>query len=250
MPISDEQLDKEIQRWKAYAELRPQSIKVRDLLKQRNLSMYRAQGITDPLELGRAMVADRSSATLEMTFGYLFERIFEALGLRKISRDQKQLPGFKGLDFVRETPAETEVINLKSGLSTSNGDISMATSQHLKTAKEHRDNLSEDDDNPLQRPERKKVVMVRAIARGSARKVHTPDGILYLVGDAMWEHFGAGKQFLARLSEALGRNPINRNRYEKEKEKAAHRVATYLRNQGLVKADVTLDWASIVANYP
>ena len=106
-------------------------------------------------------------ATMEMTMGYLHERVLEELVTDRVAADQRQLPGYRGVDFLNRTAADLQIINLKSGLSTSNGDISVATVRNLQTARDHwQANPDGVDDNPLARRERN-VLMVRAVARGA-----------------------------------------------------------------------------------
>ena len=49
----------------------------------------------------------------------------------------------------------------------------------------------------------------------------------------MWEFFGAGPGFLNRLSDALGRNPLDYNNYEVAKGRAVDRVMTIPRQVGV-----------------
>ena len=123
--------------------------------------------------------------------GYLYERLLEELGPRKVTQAEKRSPGYRGIDFLHTTPSELRVINLKAGLSTSNGDITDSTIRNLVGAKEHWGTLTGADDNPLAQRERN-VVMVRAVARGKRKQTITGKGILWLVGESMWEYFGAG----------------------------------------------------------
>ena len=249
MPVTEDQLDDVAQEWNKYAEERPRKIRPRDLLEKRDPTMYRGLGITSAMELAQTLVEHRSVATMEMTLGFLYERLFQVLGPTKVTTAQKALPGYKGLDFVQPTSKLLRLINLKSGLSTSNGDISLATKQHLQTARDYWESQPEADDNPLGRHKRE-VEMVRAVARGSRRRTITPEGIVWLVGDATWRYFGAGDNFLQRLNEALGRNPLDYARYEEEKGKTTARVIAYLQQGGFIRQGGQPDWNALIARYP
>ena len=96
MPISATQLDRAVQAWNNYAVERPREIKPRQLLKDRDASMYRGLGIESAPEFARALVEHRSAASLEMTMGHLFERLLEELGPTKVTNNEKEtarLPG-------------------------------------------------------------------------------------------------------------------------------------------------------------
>ena len=249
MPISEAQLDRAVQAWNDYAVERPREIKPRQLLKDRDASMYRGLGIERAPEFAQALVEHRSAASLEMTMGHLFERLLEELGPTKVTKNDKKQPGYRGVDFLNRRPGLLEVITLKASLSTFNGDITRATVDNLTEAKRFWEGQPGTDDNPL--PQRtRRVTMVRAVARGAARTTTTPEGILWLVGDALWGHFGAGPNLLQRLNEALGRNPLDQHRYEEEKRRAADRVISYLQGQGFARRDGTLAWAGLIEEFP
>ncbi len=249
MPISKRRLDGVVRAWNVYAEQRPRKIKARDLLLKRDINMYRGLGITNAHELASRMVEDRSIASIEMTMGYLYERVLEEHGPKKVTRHEKQRSGYREIDFTDITPEELRLINLKAGLSTSNGDITTATKRNLKEAKQHWENSRERDDNPLaQRKQR--VVMVRAVARGPSKCTLTEDGILWLVGESMWKYFGAGDGFLAKLSEAMARNPLDYGRYNTEKDKATERVLKFLRDGKFVNAQGAINWRKLIEEFP
>ena len=249
MPISEAQLGRVVQSWNDYTVQGPQKINPGGLLKTRDISMYRGLGITTAEQFARDLVEHRSAASLEMTMGHLFERLLEESGLTKVSKDDKKKDGYMGVDFIGRKPTELEVVTLKASPSTFNGDITRATVTNLRAAKEFWEAQPTHDDNPLAQHHRR-VTMVRAVARGAPKKTITPEGILWLVGDAMWEYFGAGPGLLQRLSEALGRNPLDHHRYEKEKEQAARRVVGYLRRLGFTTPDGDLDWAGLIKRFP
>ena len=249
MPVTDEHLDNVVRAWKAYAAARPDELRPRDLLEKRDLNMYRGLGIAGARELAERMVDDRSIATLEMTMGFLYERLLEELGPKKVAQAEKDQPGYKGIDFTQVTASELRVINLKAGLSTGNGDINTSTVNHLGVAKQHWESHPQGDDNPLRQHDRH-VVMVRAVARGPRRQTTTDEGILWLVGDSMWEHFGAGGGLLARLGEALGRNPLDYDRRQQGKNRAVARTLEYLVRAGLATRDGQINWSELVARFP
>lgn len=249
MPISATQLDRVVQVWNNYAIERPREIKPRQLLKDRDISMYRGLRIEKAPEFAQALVEHRSVASLEMTMGHLFERLLEELGPTKVSKKDKKQPGYRGIDFLNRKPGLLEVITLKASLSTFNGDITRATVDNLTAAREFWEGQADADDNPLVQRTRR-VDMVRAVARGAGRRTTTSTGILWLVGDALWDHFGAGPNLLQRLNEALGRNPLAQHRYEDEKKRATDRVMRYLQDNGLARTDGTLDWAGLIKEFP
>ena len=249
MPVNKSQLDAVVQAWNKYAEETPRKISAKDLLEKRDVNMYRGLGIADALDLARQMVEHRSVATIEMTMGYLYERLLEETGPQKVTKEQKKRPGYRGIDFVHRTPGELRVINLKAGLSTSNGDITAATRDNLRRAKEHWEAQALGDDNPLDQRE-SRVVMVKAVARGKRKETTTDEGILWLVGESMWEYFGAGKDLLKRLSDSLGRNPLDYQRYGDEKVRAAERVANYLAACGLAGHGGEIDWSALAVRFP
>ena len=249
MPISKTQLGQVVQSWSDYTVQQPQKIKPGDLLKTRDISMYRGLGITIIEEFARALVEHRSAASLEMTMGYLFERLLEESGLTKVSKEDKKKDGYLGVDFIHPKPTGLEVVTLKASPSTFNGDITRATVVNLMAAKEFWESRPKPDDNPLAQ-QQQRVTMVRAVARGAPKRTTTPEGILWIVGDAMWDYFGAGPDLLQRLGDALGRNPLDHNRYEKEKEQAVTRVVGYLRRRGFAKPDGGLDWAGLIKRFP
>ena len=247
MPISDDQLDGVVEAWNEYVEQRPNGIKPYEVLKNRDMNMYRGFGITGPDNLVKRLIDDRSIATLETAMGYLYERVLEELGLQKVSKEEKKKPGYQGIDFIQLAGTELRVINLKSGLTTSNGDITAATKRNLKDAKDYWEQNPGVDDNPMRRAQRT-VKMLKAVARGKPRSV-TTDGVVLLVGDKMWEYFGAGAGLLKRLNSAMGRNPMNHRRYQIRKTKAGKKVREYLDKHRLVRADGQLDWEAIADKY-
>ena len=249
MPISDHQLDQVVRAWHHHVVTIPQNIDPRRLLKDRDISTYRGLGINTAPELASALVEHRTTASLEMSHGYLFERVLGELGPTKLSREDKKLPGNRGIDFTHPAPGKLFVISLKASPSTFNGDITRATVANLVAAKKHRESQSDADDNPLaQRP--RAVVMVRAVARGAKKKTTTPEGVLWLVGDALWERFGAGPNLLQRLNEALGRNPLDQDRYEKAKAESAKKLVSYLRLHGFADSRGNLDWTGLIKVFP
>ena len=211
--------------------------------------MYRGLGISDASELVTRMVDDRSVATLEMTMGFLYERLLEELGPRKVTKAEKNQPGYKGIDFIQVTASEFRVVNLKAGLSTGNGDINSSTVNHLGDAKLHWEKHPQGDDNPL-RQHARTVVMVKAVARGPRRRTTTPGGILWLVGESMWEYFGAGEGLLPRLGEALGRHPLDYDRYLQGKDRAVARTLKYILQAGLASRDGQIKWTELVSRFP
>ena len=249
MPITDAQLATVVRQWRDYATATPQGINPRELLKQRGTYMYRGLGITTADQLARKMVDDRAVASLEMTMGSLYERVLEALGPERVTREQRRNPGYNGLDFIHRTPALIELINLKAGLSTTNNDITQNMQRTLQAARDYWAANRGPDDNPLPQQQRQ-VVKVRAVARGAARRDRTADGILHLVGESMWQHFGAGDHFPARLGAAIERNPINLEHYEEQKRQAAARVYRYLIAGRFADGEDRLDWDHLADIFP
>ena len=249
MPITNVRLDTEIQIWRDYAVLTPQRIRPRELLKQRGTNMPRGLGITTAAELARHMVEARAAASMEMTMGSLYERLLQALGPERVTREQRRIPGYIGIDFINRTPDLIEVINLKTGLSTTNNDITQNSRRHLLAARDYWKTNQGADDNPLPQ-ELRQIVMVRAVARGGRRRSCTGDEILHLVGESMWRHFGSGEHFLARLGAALDRNPIDLERYEEQKGRATHRVYQYLMMGGFADGEGRLDWDHLADMFP
>lgn len=92
------------------------------------------------------------------------------------------------------------------------------------------------------------AVMIRAVARGPAKNELTDKGILWLVGDAMWDYFGGGRDLLRRVGAALGRNPIDFTIYTGQIEGAASRVRRLLARYELPGEEV--DWDRLLARYP
>ena len=245
--VTDQQLDAVVMAWNHYAESRPENVDVRDILVKRDLNMYRGLGIENVTDLSIKLVEDRSIASLEMTMGHLYERVLESLGPRKLSNKEKNRPGSRGIDFVQDSSTEHRLVNLKAGLSTANSDISTATINNLTTAKRYRESHREADDNPLN-TQTVQCVMVRAVARGPAKREVTPQGILWLVGDAMWEYFGGGRNLLVRLGDALGRNPIDFTAYTGEIELASARMRRLLSGYELPGQEV--DWDRLIRHFP
>ena len=247
---SDQWLDPIVIAWRIYAAERPHEIRSSALLRGRDLRMYRAMGITHAGDFARHLVEDRSTATLEMSMGSLYERALEALVTDRVAAVQRKEPGYRGIDFINRRPDAIELINLKTGLSTSNADISTASVLNLGRAHNYwQESLAQADDNPLGQRAEREIRMVRAVARGPQRFRKTDGGIIWMVGDAMWEHFGGGADFLRRLSDALGRNPLDFTKYEAAKRIAAERVGNYLIRTGLVNPDGTVDWHRVAEMY-
>lgn len=249
MPLTDKQIDDVVKLWNAYAEGRPNLIKPRDLVDKRDIAMYRGLGLKDSLELAELLVEHRSIATLEMSMGYLYERLLGALGPTKVTTAQKRQPGYRGIDFVQPLTAEIRLINLKAGLSTFNGDITQATKRNLANAKRWWSKQGNVDDNPIGGPELA-ISTIRAVARGHFRQELTEDGILWLVGDGLWEYFGAGSGFLRRISDSLGRSPLNHDRYKAEQKRAARRVVRFLELEGFADEAHNLNWSALTAKFP
>jgi hypothetical protein len=233
--------------WNRYAEGRPESIEPNDVLVKRDLNMYRGLGIENVTELALRLVEDRSVGSMEMTMGHLYERVLGSLGPRKLTNAEKGRPGFRGIDFIQDTPTEHRLVNLKAALSTSNSDITTATVSNLAAARQRWTADFGRDDNPL-RSTTTTAVMIRAVARGPAKKELTDKGILWLVGDAMWDYFGGGRDLLRRVGAALGRNPLDFTAYTGQIEGAASRVRRLLARYELPGEEV--DWDRLLARYP
>jgi len=233
--------------WNRYAEGRPENIEPNDVLVKRDLNMYRGLGIENITELALRLVEDRSVGSMEMTMGHLYERVLESLGPRKLTNAEKGRPGFRGIDFIQDTPTEHRLVNLKAALSTSNSDITTATVSNLASARQRWNADFGRDDNPL-RSTPTKALMIRAVARGPAKKELTDKGILWLVGDAMWDYFGGGRDLLRRVGAALGRNPLDFTAYTGQIEGAASRVRRLLARYELPGEEV--DWDRLLARYP
>ena len=247
MTVTDTQLNDVVMGWNRYAEGRPESIDANDVLIKRDLNMYRGMGIENIGELALRLVEDRSVASMEMTMGHLYERVLETLGPRKLTNEEKNTPGHRGIDFIHDTASEHRLVNLKAGLSTANGDISAATVTNLTAAKRHWEATGGSDDNPLSQTQTN-VVMIRAVARGRAKRDQTNEGILWLVGDAMWDYFGGGRDLLRRVSAALGRNPLDFTAYTGQIEGAASRVLRLLARYELPGEEV--DWDRLIRHFP
>jgi len=187
---------------------------------------------------------------MEMTMGHLYERLLEALGPRKVSNIEKKRTGNRGLDFVHQTASELRLINLKAGRTTANADISDATTRNLIAAKDHRLSQSgQRDDNPLQQQSRE-VVMIRAFAKGRPNRSVTKDGIVALTGDSLWSYFGAGERLLSRLQKAMGRNPIDYDRYNEALEDVQERLVRLMRREGFVTEGHSINWNLLVERFP
>jgi len=245
--VSESILDEVVAFWRRYAEESPRRINPMDLLIKRDLIMYRGLGLKTHKELARRLVEDRALASLEMTMGHLYERLLEALGPSKLSNAQKQQPGNRGIDFIEHRPFELRLINLKAGQTTSNADIADATVRHLLRAKSHYSPVTlQKDDNPLQR-KAKSIVLIRALAKGPRGRRVTGDGILVLVGDEMWAYFGAGEGLLQRLQEAMGRNPLDYERYKQALQDVQDSLTRLMEDKRLVATDGTVDWWRLLA---
>ena len=246
----DEWIDRAVSAWRDYAAERPHEIRPSAILRGRDLRMYRAMGIETARKLAQQLVEDRSTATLEMSMGRLYERLLEARVTDRVAAVQRKEAGYRGIDFINRLPDAIELINLKTGISTSNADISAASAQNLETARNYWQEVSaQADDNPLGERIQREIRMVRAVARGPGRHQKTPAGLIWMVGDPMWEYFGGGPDFLRRLSDALGRHPLDLARYEEAKAQAAKRVENYLIRAGLVNPDGTVDWGRVAETY-
>lgn len=244
MALSNKDLDRIVVDWKQYAEESPGRLQPSRVIK-RDGNMYRGMGTVGADELALRLVQDYSVASLEMTMGYLYERVLEALGPQKLSNQRKRQPGFRGIDFVQTTPSEVRLINLKASTSTSNADIAGATLRNLEAAREHWSAHPATDDNPLGKG-KKDISVIRAVARGPAKSATLPQGGLWLVGAATWEYFGAGANLLARLSDALGRNPLDNSRFKAELQRAADRVLAYLSQGGFVGSAGVIYWHKLI----
>ena len=177
--------------------------------------------------------------------GRLWERLLGALGPKQITIEQK--PILRGIDHLQETQSERRVINLKSSLSTPNGDINAKTIDHLLAAK---DTLGrQKDDNPMGGLPRE-IVMVRAVARGEPHNELLDNGIRYLVGNAMWQYFGGGDNFLSKVTNAMERHTIPLDTLEDARKIAVNRIADYIDSTGLFISDGKLDWLALCQKYP
>ena len=258
MVLGDDALDRVVRDWHDYAQARPAKISARDVLVKRNLHMYRGLGINNASDLSRMMVNDRSAASLEMTMGHLYELLLGSLGPVKLTKEDKTAtPAYQGIDFIQRTPNAIRVINLKAGLATVNSDISNQMRRRLKIAKEFELHRPAHDDNPLQQ-NRPEVIMVRAVARGAPRNGMVPcnvqgyqdDQLLYLVGASLWEYFGGGQDFLHRVQQALGQNPLDFRRHEWQKARAAVRVRRRLMDGDFVGPGRQIRWDALIERYP
>lgn len=253
--IHDSGLDGVVQAWNAYVGERPRMIQPSDLLTKRDLLMYRGLGVRTDADLADAMVEHRSIATVEMSMGWLYERVLELLGPKKVTVQERKKDGFKGIDFIQSSgTGQITLVNLKAGLSTANSDVSESTARHLTSAKRYweRHYDSTIDDNPLGQPAsgRLSVVMIRAVARGAPKHEVTDSGILSLVGASLWQYFGAEPDFPSRISSALGRTPLSTGIVRQEKELASRRVVEYIRRAGLSDSKGLLNWDAISAQFP
>lgn len=249
MAINEKELADVVAAWHQYAESSPARIDPADLVKKRDMKMYRGLGIVNAHVLAAQLVQDRSVASMEMTMGHLYERLLEAFGLKKVTNQEKKLPGFKGIDFVHHTAGELRLVNLKSGLSTSNGDITAQTATNLVNARDSWINRNAPDDNPLQQ-KAPAVIMVKAVARGASKRTTTREGILWLVGEAMWEYFGAGPNALAALSRAMGETPLNHDTFKQGLDRATAKTLNFLQKQALVDDAGLVRWNELSQRFP
>ena len=248
MAITDSDMDEVAEAWASHAAGRPDEIQPRALLQGRDLRMYTALGKERADELSRCLVEHRSIAGLEISMGSLYERLLQELGTDRVAAGQRSQPGYTGIDFLRWTDDALELISFKSGLTSFSGDLGGRAVRQLLAARDYWVAQSAGADaNQFGRSQR--VVMVRAVARGPRKRVERPDGILWLVGDAMWEHVGADEHFLSRVSAALARRPLDTDGFDAAKERAAGRVLAYLNRAGLVQPDGTVDWLQLSEVY-
>ena len=244
MEISDSQMDNLVANWAKQAAVRPDTIKPRQLLQGRDLRMYRALGKESADELARFLVEHRSIAALEISMGGLYEAFFETLGSERVSASQRTEEGYRGIDFLRETGATLELISFRGGMTAFGGDFGGVTIRNWDNARQYWVNkLAGSDAGRFGKV--KKVVMVRAVARGPQKREERENGIVWLVGDEMWKYYGAGERFLSRVSSALGRTPLNIRDFDAAKARAADRVVAYLNRSGLVQNDGTVKWEQL-----
>ena len=95
----------------------------------------------------------------------------------------------------------------------------------------------------------KSIVQIWAVARGTPSKSQT-DEIIRLRGDAMWEYFGAGENFLTRVGESLARNPVTVGDFHLAVDSAALELIDFLKSRGLLRAGGSLDWNALLAAFP
>ncbi len=249
MPLSDVDLDQVVLEWNSRVTRVLRAIDVVSLLRRKNLAMYMALGFTQPGPLADRLVNYYIASSLENTMGDLYELILSLLGPVKVSKEQRQMNGYKGVDFIQITPAEVRLVDLASGSSTKNGGARSKSRRDLSDAaaywKHYEKNRQQGDSTAVQR----EVLQVWAVARGSADKSQ-PDQILRLRGDAMWEYFGAGSNCLARIGEALSRNPITGDEFQVAVDGAVLDLASYLRGKGFLCLDGTVAWSALLAVFP
>jgi hypothetical protein len=207
-----------------------------------------AQGICRPDQLPRMSRWYPSDASNAM--GHLYELVMAELGPVKVSNAQKKQSGYVGLDFVQVTPTEIRLVDLAAAANTKNGGARTKSRQDLTADaafwQEQAEN--ETNDNPMAQ-KGKSIVRIWAVGRGTPS--HTSlDEILRLRGDAMWEYFGAGPDCLARIGEALLRNPVNGAAFHGAVGAARTRLVDFLQLKGFADANGELDWPALLPAYP
>ena len=250
MAVSDEQLDQVVQDWNTYVSKFLAGFDSIGLLAKKNLSMYMALGVTRPEALSSRLVQDYVASSIENTMGHLYELALGKLGPVKITNQQKKQDGYEGLDFVQITPTEIRLVDLASASNTKNGGARIKSRDDMARASEHWEFVEQqsNDDNPMVHVNRK-VVRIWAVARGTSARSQA-DGILRLRGDAMWEYFGAGPGCLARIGQALARNPVTGSAFHDAVSAADRKLQFYLSARGLADGEGNLKWPEILTQYP
>jgi len=250
MALTDGQLDNIVASWNEYVSKFLGGIDSIALLGKKNLSMYMALGVIYPEGLAERLVNDYVSSSIENTMGHLYELVMAELGPVKVSNAQKKQSGYVGLDFVQVTPTEIRLVDLAAAANTKNGGARTKSRQDLTADaafwQEQAEN--ETNDNPMTQ-KGKSIVRIWAVGRGTPSYT-SQDEILRLRGDAMWEYFGAGPDCLARIGEALLRNPVNGAAFHGAVGAARTRLVYFLQLKGFADADGELDWPALLPAYP
>ena len=250
MPLSDHRLDQAVNNWKGYVSRLLGTIDAPSLLKRKNLSMYMALGATDPQALADRLVNDHVASSVENTMGQLYELVLAELGPVKVPNEQKNSQGYRGLDFVQQTPTQIRLIDLAAASNTKNASARTKSRRDMSEATAYwkENERKRTDDNPLAQ-KGKSIVRIWAVARGTPAMTQ-PDDILRLRGDAMWEYFGSGGNCLARIGAALARNPVTDSDFRMAVHGATLELIDFLRLRGFIRGDGSLEWGPLLAAFP
>lgn len=215
------------------------------LLVNKDLAMYQAIGCITDNDLARQMVSDYSVQQAEQTIGHLFELVLEEVGLEKV--EDKKSEGRFGLDFIQRIDGQRRLVELSAKPNSKSGSQRKGRVSNMLANEAFW--IKQKNDNPLSPT--LETVKVWASARGPSRCRPNRDGILEVVGDAMWSYFGLGESFTRRLSQELGKQQISMEELDSLKRSMEQRIADYLReNNYSDHATGNIDYASLITDHP